>query len=178
MRTKVYFVKGDITEMPVDAIVNPANTELALGAGVAGAILKKGGSRIQEECDRLSPVRMGQVVATTGGNLKAHYVFHAASMHVGGETTADSLRLVIRASLLRAEEKTIKTIAFPAIGTGIGGFPMKDCARIMIEQVVRHRKMVSSLEKIYFVLFDDAALKTFEETYTELTGRPASALAG
>ncbi|HZO99044.1 MAG TPA: macro domain-containing protein [Terriglobia bacterium] len=178
MQTKVYFIKGDITEMAVDAIVNPANTELVMSSGVAGTILKKGGQRIQEECDRLSPVRLGQVVATTGGNLKAHYVFHAASMPLGGATTRESLQMVIRASLLRAEEKTIKTIAFPAIGTGVGGFPMRDCARIMIEEVLRHRKMVSSLERIFFVLFDDAALKTFEETYTELTGRPTSAPVG
>ncbi len=174
MLTKTYFICGDITELAVDAIVNPANTELVLSAGVAGAILKKGGPRIQEDCDRLSPVRLGQVVATPGGNLPAHYVFHAAVMPMGGKVTAESLQLVVRASLLRAEEKTIKTIAFPAIGTGIGGFPLRESARIMIGEVLRHCKMVSSLEKIFFVLFDDEALKTFKETYTELSGRPAS----
>jgi O-acetyl-ADP-ribose deacetylase (regulator of RNase III) len=169
MRAKIYFVQGDITDMAVDAIVNAANTDLVLGGGVAGAIRNKGGPRIQEDCDRIGPVHLGQAPVTTGGNLKAHYVIHAASMRLGGKTTADSLRLATHESLLRAEEKTFKSIAFPAIGSGIAGFPVKECARIMIEEVLKHRKMVSSLEKIYFVLFDAETLKVFEETYKELT---------
>ncbi len=107
---------------------------------------------------------------TTGGNLKALYVIHAASMRLGGPTTAESLRSATRASLLRAEEKTIKSIAFPAIGTGVAGFPLKDCARIMIEEVREHLKLRSTIEKVFFVLCDDAALKVFEETYQEIMG--------
>lgn len=167
-------MKGDITELEVDAIVNAANTDLLLGAGVAGAIRTKGGPRIQEECDRIGSIRLGEAAVTTGGNLKAHYVIHAASMEMGEETTAKNLRSSTRNSLLRAEEKGLKTIAFPAIGTGVAGFPMADCASIMISEVLEHLKSHSSLEKIFFVLYDEAALKVFEETYKNLTAHPAA----
>lgn len=174
MQTKIYFLKGDITDMAVDAIVNAANTDLVLGSGVAGAIRRKGGAKIQEDCDNVGPIRLGEAAVTTGGSLKAHYVIHAASMRLGEQTTAESLRLSVRNSLLRAEEKAIKSIALPAIGTGIAGYPLDDCARIMLKEVLEHLKSRSSLEKIYFVLFDDAAFKVFEDTYVKLTGRPAS----
>jgi O-acetyl-ADP-ribose deacetylase (regulator of RNase III) len=174
MQTKIYFTRGDITDMAVDAIVNAANTDLVLGAGVAGAIRRKGGRRIEEECDRRGPIALGEAAVTTGGNLKALYVIHAASMRLGGRTSADSLRLSTRHSLLRAEEKGLKTIAFPAVGTGIAGFPMEECAEIMIKELLEHIKTRTSLEKVYFVLFDDAALKVFEDTYRKLTSRPAS----
>jgi O-acetyl-ADP-ribose deacetylase (regulator of RNase III) len=147
---------------------------LVLVAGVAGAIRRKGGRRIEEECDRRGPIALGEAAVTTGGNLKALYVIHAASMRLGGRTSADSLRLSTRHSLLRAEEKGLKTIAFPAVGTGIAGFPMEECAEIMIKELLEHIKTRTSLEKVYFVLFDDAALKVFEDTYRKLTSRPAS----
>ena len=172
MGARIYFTKGDITDMAVDAVVNAANTDLVLGAGVAGAIRRKGGERIQEECDRLAPIRLGAAAATTGGNLKAYYVIHAASMRPGEKATADSIRLATRQSLLRAEEKTIKSIAFPALGTGVAGFPVEDCAPIMLKAVLDHIKVRTSLEKIYFVLFDQATLQVFEEAYQKLTGRP------
>jgi O-acetyl-ADP-ribose deacetylase (regulator of RNase III) len=174
MPTKIYFVKGDVTEMAVDAIVNAANNDLVLGAGVAGAIRRKGGRRIEEECERIGRIAVGEAAVTTGGNLKALYVIHAASMRLGGHTTADSLRLATRNSLLRAEEKAIKSIAFPAIGTGVAGFPMEQCANIMIKEVFEHLRSRSSLEKIYFVLYDEAAFKIFEDTYKQLSARPAT----
>ncbi len=174
MPTTIHFVKGDITEMSVDAIVNAANTDLILGAGVAGAIRRKGGPRVENDCERIGPIALGEAAVTTGGSLKAHYVIHAASMHLGEKTTAESLRLATRHTLMRAEEKGIKSLAFPAIGTGIGGFPMEECAGIMIEEALHHLKSRTSLEKIYFVLYDDAALKVFEDTYTKLTERPAN----
>jgi O-acetyl-ADP-ribose deacetylase (regulator of RNase III) len=174
MQAKINFLKGDITDMAVDAIVNAANTDLVLGAGVAGAICRKGGSRIQEDCDAVGPIRLGEAAVTTGANLRANYVIHAASMRLGGQTTADSLRLATHNTLLRAEEKTIKSIAFPAIGTGVAGFPMEEGARIMLTEVLQHLKSRSTLEKIYFVLYDDAALQVFEDTYRQLTARPAS----
>jgi O-acetyl-ADP-ribose deacetylase len=173
MPTKILFAKGDITDMAVDAIVNAANNDLILGAGVAGAIRRKGGSRIEEECGRIGPIALGGSAVTTGGNLKALYVIHAASMKLGGRTTADSLRLATRGALMRAEEKAIRSIAFPAIGTGVAGFPMEECARIMLQEVLDHLKSRSSLEKIYFVLYDDAALKMFEDTYKQLTAHSA-----
>jgi O-acetyl-ADP-ribose deacetylase len=174
MPARIYLTKGDITEFEVDAIVNAANNDLVLGAGIAGAIRTKGGPRIQEECDRIGSIRLGEAAVTTAGNLKAYYVIHAASMQLGGRTTAESLRSSTRNSLLRAEEKGFKTIAFPAIGTGIAGFPVEDCANVMISEVLEHLKSRSSLEKIYFVLYDDAALKMFEESYKKLTARPAA----
>lgn len=171
MIPKIYFSKGDITAMNVDAIVNAANTDLLLGAGVAGAIRAAGGPSIQEECDRIGPIVLGEAAVTTGGKLKALYVIHAASMHLGGTTSAQSLRQSTRSSLMLAEGKGLKSIAFPAIGTGVAGFPMDGCARIMIGEVLEHLRSRSSLEKIHFVLYDDAALKVFEDTYRQLTGR-------
>lgn len=172
MATRIFFLKGDITDMAVDAIVNAANTDLLLGAGVAGAVRRKGGERIQEDCNRIGPIPLGEAAVTTGGNLKALYVIHAAGMRLGGPATAQSIRLSTRSSLLRAEEKAIRSIAFPAIGTGVAGYPVNECAQIMIKEVLDHVKMRTSLEKIYFVLYDDAALQVFQETYQKLTGRP------
>lgn len=172
MPAKIHILKGDITEMAVDAIVNAANTNLLLGAGVAGAVRRKGGPRVQEECDRIGPIAIGEAAVTTGGNLRALYVIHAASIRLGGRTTPESLRASVRSSLERAEEKGFQSIAFPAIGTGVAGFPMDACARIMIDEVLNHLKSRSSLERIYFVLYDDAALKAFEDTREQLTQRP------
>ena len=177
MISKIHFLKGDITAMDVDAVVNAANTDLQLGAGVAGAILTHGGPGILEECDRAAPIALGEAAVTTGGRLKALYVIHAASMHLGGRTTAESLRQATHNSLLRAEEKGLKSIAFPAIGTGVAGFPMPECARIMLDVTLEHLKVRTSLERIYFVLYDDAALKTFEEIHQQLTARALPGLA-
>jgi O-acetyl-ADP-ribose deacetylase len=171
MPTKILLMKGDITEMAVDAIVNAANTDLMLGGGVAGAIRRKGGPRVEEECERRGPIPLGEAAVTTGGNLKAFYVIHAASMRLGGKTTAESLRQATHHTLQRAEEKAFKSIAFPAVGTGIAGFPAAECARIMIQEVQRHLQRRTSLEKIYFVLFDDATLRIFEEAYKELSAK-------
>lgn len=171
MIPKVYLSQGDITAMSVDAIVNAANTDLMLGAGLAGAIREKGGPAIQEDCDRIGPIALGEAAVTTGGRLKALYVIHAASMHLGGRTSAESLRQSTRSSLMLAEGKGLKSLAFPAIGTGVAGFPVDECARIMIGEVLEHLRSRSSLEKIHFVLYDDAALKIFEDIYCQLTRR-------
>ncbi|HEV2178106.1 MAG TPA: macro domain-containing protein [Terriglobia bacterium] len=172
MPAKIFFLKGDITDMAVDAIVNAANNDLILGAGVAGAIRRKGGPAVERDCERIGSIPLGEAAATTGGNLKALYVIHAASMRLGGGTTAESLRLAVKNTLLCAEGKTIKSIAFPAIGTGVAGFPMDECARIMIHEVLEHVKLRTSLEKIYFVLYDDDALNVFQETYRRSTAPP------
>lgn len=172
MPAKIYFQKGDITEMAVDAIVNAANNDLVLGGGVAGAIRRKGGPAVEEDCARIGPIALGGAAVTTGGNLKAFYVVHAASMRLGEKTSAEALRLSVRTSLERTEEKAFKSIAFPAIGTGIAGFPMDECARIMLEETLVHLKSRTSLERIYFVLYDDSALKIFEDAYRQMTARP------
>ncbi len=174
MPTKIVFVQGDITEMRVDAIVNAASTDLTMDTGVAGAIRRKAGERIQEECERVAPIRLGEAAVTTGANLQALFVIHAASMRPDEKATADSIRLATSASLMRAEEKGIRSMAFPAIGTGVAGFPPVECALIMVKAVLEHIAVRTSLEKIYFVLFDDATLKVFEGTYQQLTARPAA----
>ncbi len=174
MPTKILFAQGDITEMAVDAIVNAANTDLTMDAGVAGAMRRRAGERMQEECERVAPIRLGEAAVTTGVTLKAPFVIHAATMRPPEKATAESIRLATCASLMRAEEKGIQSMAFPALGTGTAGFSTAECAPIMLKAVLDHIKVRTSLEKIYFVLFDDAALKGFEETYQKLTGRPAA----
>jgi len=174
MIAKIFFSKGDITAMDVDAIVNAANTDLIMGGGVAGAIRAKGGPAVQEDCDRIGPIALGEAAATTGGKLKALYVIHAASMHVDGTTSAQSLGQCTRSSLMLAEGKGLKSIAFPAIGTGVAGFPIDECARIMIAEVLEHLRSRCSLERIHFVLYDEAALVVFEDTYRQLTARAPS----
>ncbi len=167
-RSKVIIRQGDITEARVDAIVNAANNDLKLGGGVAGAIRAKGGPSIQEECDRLGPVPIGEAAITGAGNLPARYVIHAASMRLGGRTTEPSLREATRNSLLRAKEKGLETIAFPAIGTGIAGFPLDRCAEIMGAEVRDHLKGETSLKRVEFVLFDGPSLYIFQHAFQKI----------
>ncbi|HSO94012.1 MAG TPA: macro domain-containing protein, partial [Candidatus Dormibacteraeota bacterium] len=129
---EVTILTGDLTTQDVDAIVNAANNDLQLGGGVACAIARRGGSAIQEECDRIGSIAIGDAAITGGGDLKARYVIHAASMRLGGRTTAQALRTSTRRSLKLARDKGLRSIAFPAIGTGIAHFPLDQCAGIMI----------------------------------------------
>lgn len=163
-RKRIVTRQGDLTEADCEAIVNAANTDLMLGAGVAGAIRTKGGPQIQAECDRHGPIPLGEAAVTSGGKLKARYVIHAAGMHLGGRATEESLRDSTRNSLKRATEKGIKSVAFPAIGTGIAGFPMKRCAEVMLEEMRAHLEREQVPERVEMVLFDRAALNAFEET--------------
>jgi O-acetyl-ADP-ribose deacetylase len=163
--SKVILMKGDLTEMDTDAIVNAANNDLQHGGGVAGAIRRKGGDVIQKESNDIGSIPVGGAAITSGGKLKARYIIHAASMQLGGQTTAQALRSSTAHSLRIAAEKGLKTVAFPAVGTGIAGFPMEECAEIMLREVAEHLKGGSSIEKIYFVLFDASALKTFEKVW-------------
>src|SRR5262249_27293651 len=150
--------KGDITEMAVDAIVNAANNDLLLGAGVAGAIARKGGEAIQKECNKIGSIPVGFAAITGAGNLKAKYVIYAASMGLGGaRTTAKSLKTSIAHSLRLAAEHGLKTIAFPAVGTGVSGFPVDECAEIMLREAAEHLSQDISLETVYFILFDEAS---------------------
>lgn len=165
---KVVLLKGDLTEMDVDAIVNAANNDLQHGGGVAGAIRRKGGDVIQQESNEIGSIPIGGAAITSAGKLKARYVIHAASMQLGGGTTAHALRSSTAHSLRIAAEKGIKTIALPAVGTGIAGFPMEECAEIMLREVVGHLQRGSTLEIVYFVLFDGAALATFEKVWRRI----------
>ncbi|MEM4408936.1 MAG: macro domain-containing protein [Candidatus Caldarchaeum sp.] len=155
---------GDITLCEVDAIVNAANTSLLLGSGVAGAIRKRGGEEIQIECSQKAPASLGEAVVTCGGKLQARYVIHAAAMHLGGKVTEESLRSATKNSLIRADELGIGSIAFPAIGTGVGGFPIEECAKIMIDTVLAHpEEGKSGITCVYFVLFDERSYRAFEQ---------------
>ena len=165
---KVILEQGDLTEAEADAIVNAANNDLELGGGVAGAIRRKGGPAIELQCHGIGSIPVGEAALTTGGNLKARYVIHAASMRLGGRTTAESLRASTRNSLRRAAEKGLTLIAFPAVGTGIAGFPLRECAEIMLEEVARHLAGKTSLEQVRFVLFDPPALEAFQQVWSEM----------
>jgi len=176
---RILIQQGDITEMDTDAIVNAANNDLILGAGVAGAIHRKGGDSIQEECNEIGSIPVGYAAITGGGNLKARYVIHAASMGLGDvPTTAKSLRTSMAHSLRLAAERKLKSIAFPAVGTGVSGFPMDECAEIMLAEAVQHLRGETSLETIYFVLFDARARDTFQRTWDKLQKDLAAGAAG
>jgi len=169
---KIVIQQGDITEMDTDAIVNAANNDLILGAGVAGAIYRKGGEMIQEECNAIGSIPVGYAAITSGGKLKARYVIHAASMGLGGvRTTAKSLRTSTAHSLRIAEERGLKSIAFPAVGTGVSGFPVEECAEIMLAETVEHLKQGSALERVYFVLFDAGTTEAFARTWMKLQAK-------
>jgi O-acetyl-ADP-ribose deacetylase (regulator of RNase III) len=166
---RILIKQGDLTEMDVDAIVNAANNDLMLGAGVAGAIHRKGGEEIQEECTQIGSIPIGYAAITGAGKLKARHVIHAASMGLGGvRTTAKSLRTSTAHSLRLAAERNLKSIAFPAVGTGVSGFPMDECAQIMLTEATQHLQGDTSIEKIYFVLFDTKARDIFQSTWATL----------
>jgi O-acetyl-ADP-ribose deacetylase len=172
---RIEILQGDLTEMDTDAIVNAANNDLQLGGGVAGAIRRKGGPKIQEECNEIGPVPVGGAAITSGGNLKARFVIHAASMQLGGQTSAHALRSSTAHSLRIAAQKGLKTIAFPAVGTGIAGFPLRECAEIMLREVAKHFEGPTSLEKVKFVLFDEEALGAFQFAWSEMKAKGAGA---
>ena len=169
-REHIVIKQGDITRETTGAIVNAANTDLQLGAGVAGAIRRAGGPEIQKECDRIGTIPLGEAAITTGGNLKARYVIHAASMGLGGPlTTETSLRDSVKNSLLRAHEKGLKSIAFPAIGTGVAGFPVDRCAEILLGEIDRFlRETDTSIETVHLILFDAATTDAFRKTWEQL----------
>jgi O-acetyl-ADP-ribose deacetylase (regulator of RNase III) len=128
---RIVIIDGDLVEQHVDAIVNAANNDLVLGAGVAGAIRRRGGPSIQGECDARGPINVGEAAITGAGDLPARHVIHAASMTLGGRTTADSLKSSMDHSFRLAREHGVRSIAIPAVGTGIAGFPMDECGRVM-----------------------------------------------
>lgn len=161
---RIRLVQGNIALLACEAIVNPANTSLVLGGGVAGAIKKMGGPSIQEECDRLAPIKTGQAVVTGGGNLKARYVIHAAGPVNGEGDEERKLVGATRNSLKIARGKKIREIAFPAISTGIFGFPLQKCSEIMIREAAEFLKANDDPRDVIFCLYDDEAMAVFERT--------------
>jgi O-acetyl-ADP-ribose deacetylase (regulator of RNase III) len=156
-------VQGDITDQETDAIVNAANDELWMGAGVAGAIKRKGGNEIEDEAIRKGPIPIGEAVVTKAGRLKAKYVIHAAVMGQDLTTNEEYIKNATLNSLKRAEELKIKSIAFPAFGTGVGGFPIEKCAQIMLDQVKDFSKKAKYLKEILFVLFDKKSYQIWND---------------
>jgi O-acetyl-ADP-ribose deacetylase (regulator of RNase III) len=165
--------QGDITQITVDAVVNAANNRLWMGGGVAGALKRAGGPEVEAEALSKGPIPVGEAAVTGAGRLPCRYVIHAAVMGQDLRTDAEKIRHATRNSLLRADELGVKTIAFPALGTGVGGFPLGECARIMISEVIRHTAGSSGLERVVFVLFDELAYQAFRQELDDQTGRQA-----
>ncbi|HUS71060.1 MAG TPA: macro domain-containing protein [Anaerolineae bacterium] len=161
--SRITLHKGDLTRVSADAIVNAANNALWMGGGVAGALKRAGGKEIEEEAVKQGPIPVGEAVVTGAGGLKARYVIHAAVMATDMVTDADKIRTATQNSLLRAEELGLKSVAFPALGTGVGGFPYSRAAEVMIDAVNEHLAGDSCLEEVLFVLYGDEAFEAFEK---------------
>ncbi|MBN2244918.1 MAG: macro domain-containing protein [Candidatus Aminicenantes bacterium] len=166
--SRIKLIKGNIALLDVDAIVNAANKSLILGGGVAGAIRSLGGPSIQEECDQIGPIKVGEAVITHGGRLKARHVIHAAGPVYGEGDEEQKLERATINSLTIAYKLKFKDIAFPAISTGIFHFPLKRCSEIMLASSFHFVSTHKYPLEIYYCLFDTAALNVFESTFEDL----------
>ncbi len=163
--------RGDITDAEVDAIVNAANSDLWMGTGVAGAIKRKGGVVIEEEALRQGPVEVGEAVLTVAGNLPATHVIHAATMGKDLKTDPEKIRAATKSTLVLADKHKLVSIAFPALGSGVGSVPPEKSAEAIVSTVVEHlRPGTSSLTKILFVVYQDEAYKAFTDLLKRLGG--------
>jgi O-acetyl-ADP-ribose deacetylase (regulator of RNase III) len=160
---KIEIVKGDITLLDVDAIVNAANNELWMGSGVAGAIKSAGGEIIEHEAIAKGPIMPGEAVYTTAGKLPYKTIIHAAVMGRDLQTSKKLIRQATIATLNIAEKLKLSSVAFPAFGTGVGGFPMKACANIMTQAVKGYQPLAEHLERVLFCLFDRHGYQMFKE---------------
>src|SRR3954451_7158334 len=154
--------EADITKLEVDAIANAANTDLRHGGGVAGAISRPGGPSVQAESNERAPIGLGECVETSGGEMPCRWVIHAATMELGGPTSAEIIRRATASTLTRADELGATSLALVAFGTGVGGFPLEEAARIEVEEVRRHLDQDSGLERVVFAVRGDQARKAFE----------------
>ncbi len=159
---QIEVLEEDITTLDVDAIANAANTQLAHGGGVAAAISRAGGPEVQRESDEKAPVGLGEAVETTAGEMPSKWVIHAATMELGGPTSADIIRRATASTLAKADELGAKSLALVAFGTGVGGFPVEEAARIELEEVRRHLAEGSGLERIVFAVRGEEAKHAFE----------------
>jgi O-acetyl-ADP-ribose deacetylase (regulator of RNase III) len=170
--TVVELIEGDITRMETDAIVNAANSQLAHGGGVSGAILKRGGPVIQEESNTWvfarGPIPVGEVAITSGGNLTARYVIHAVGPRMGEGNEDEKLRKATLNSLIMADKHKLESIAFPAISTGIFGYPLDRCAVIMLNLTFDYLLGETNLERVIFCLYDEKSYKNFQNTMKNL----------
>ena len=165
----IKLVQGDITELETDVIVNAANAQLILGGGVAGAIRTKGGPKIQEECNKIGGTFVGGAVITTGGNLKAKHVIHAVGPRMGEGNEDEKLKNATLNSLKLMDEYDLKTIAFPAISTGIFGYPIDRCANIMISTSKEYLEGETQIEEVIFCLYSPGDYVVFEGTLSRLS---------
>ena len=154
-------LQADITKLELDAITNAANTQLRHGGGVAAAISRAGGPGVQRESNEKAPIGLGEAVETTAGDLPARYVIHAATMELGGPTSADIIARATDSTLRKADELGCRSLALVAFGTGVGGFPLEDAARLMVDAVRQHR--ASSLQKVVFAVHGDDAERAFRD---------------
>ena len=152
----------DITTLDVDAIANAANTRLLHGGGVAAAISRAGGPTVDAESRERAPIGLGEAVETSGGDMPCRWVIHAATMELGGPTSADVIRRATASTLARADDLGARSLALVAFGTGVGGFPVDQAARIEAEEVRRHLQAGSSLERIVFAVHGDRAREAFQ----------------
>jgi O-acetyl-ADP-ribose deacetylase (regulator of RNase III) len=166
MGAKVHVLEADITRLEVDAIANAANTDLKHGGGVAGAISRAGGPDVQRESDSLAPIGLGEAVETTAGDMPCRWVIHAATMELGGPTSADIIRRATASTLRKADELGATSLALVAFGTGVGGFPIEHAAAIEVEEVRRHLGGESGLERVVFAVRGDEARTAFERALT------------
>ena len=154
--------QADITQLEVDAIANAANTRLLHGGGVAGAIVRAGGRSIQDESDEKAPIGLGEAVETAAGSLPSRWVIHAATMEPGGPTSAEVIRQATASTLAKADELGARSLALVAFGTGVGGFPVEEAARIEVDEVQQHLDSGSGLELVVFAVHGEAARDAFE----------------
>lgn len=159
----IYCDRGDITESSAETIVNAANNYLWMGAGVAGAIKRRGGQSIEDEAVTLGPIEVGAAAITKAGKLKAKYVIHAAVMGQDLATDSPLIRKTTRSTLGLAEKHGIKSIDFPALGTGVGGFPIDECAAVMISEAYDFLKKSSRVKSVGFILFDQHSYQAFAD---------------
>jgi O-acetyl-ADP-ribose deacetylase (regulator of RNase III) len=157
----------DITKLEVDAIANAANTQLRHGGGVAGAISRAGGPSVQAESDERAPIGVGEAVETTAGEMPARWVIHAATMELGGPTSAEIIRMATASTLAKADELGATSLALVAFGTGVGGFPLDEAARIEVEEVRRHLGSGSGLERVVFAVRGDDAQDAFDRAMSQ-----------
>jgi O-acetyl-ADP-ribose deacetylase len=153
-------IAADVTALDVDAIANAANTQLKHGGGVAGAIARAGGPAVQRESDEKAPIGLGEAVETTAGDMPARWVIHAATMELGGPTSEEIIERATRSTLAKAEELGCRSLALVAFGTGVGGFPLEEAARVMVDAARRHE---GDLERIVFAVHGDEAERAFRE---------------
>jgi O-acetyl-ADP-ribose deacetylase len=164
---EIEVLETDITKLEVDAISNAANTQLLHGGGVAGAIARAGGSAIERESRERAPIGLGEAVETGGGELPCQWVIHAATMELGGPTSSEIIRRATASTLHKADELGARSLALVAFGTGVGGFPLEEAARIEVDEVRKHLGAGSDIERVVFAVRGDAARDAFERALND-----------